>query len=448
MNGYGLVLAGGGARGSYEIGVWKALRELNIPIIAVTGTSVGALNGAMVVQNDFEIAHSMWSSLAVKDVLKFQREIDSISDIYKYPMDILPAIKTAISSGGLDTTPLSNLMYSLIDEDKVRNSPIDFGLVTFSLTDLKAVEIFKEDIPEGQLVDYLLASACFPSFKPIEIDNKRFIDGGIYNNVPISLVLEKGIRDIIVVDISNNGLPKNIDLKGLNIVHIEPSENLGGVLDFNSEQSRLNMELGYLDTLKAFGKVQGNSYYLIDLPDKYSNEFQINAFHLENIYSLLGIDYADEFVSVNKMIINKVYKAVGQYMMENILKEKGAKISLITAMAETTAIQFEIDRRQIYSLEELNKTILESRNEILNMGEFNEYIDKLLLAISNIKESDITGVITKMPMIINFLPVFLSNPELRGEDINRLRRVIAMTIPNISISSIYLYLLMDNINIA
>ena len=97
--------------------------------------------------------------------------------------------------------------------------------------------------------------------------------------------------------------------------------------------------------------------------------------------------------------INKVYKAVGQYMMENILKEKGAKISLITAMAETTAIQFEIDRRQIYSLEELNKTILESRNEILNMGEFNEYIDKLLLAISNIKESDITGVITKMPMI-------------------------------------------------
>ena len=186
MKGYGLVLAGGGARGSYEIGVWKALRELNIPIIAVTGTSVGALNGAMVVQGDFDTAYSMWSSLSVGDVIELQRDIKSISDLYKYPMEILSAIKNAITSGGLDITPLSNLLHNVIDEDRVRHSHIDFGLVTFSLTDLEAKEFFKEDIPKGSLIDYLLASACFPSFKPIEIDNKKFIDGGVYNNVPIS----------------------------------------------------------------------------------------------------------------------------------------------------------------------------------------------------------------------------------------------------------------------
>lgn len=59
MTAYGLVLGGGGAKGSYEIGVWKALKELEIPLIAVTGTSVGALNGAMIVQDDYDKAFEL-----------------------------------------------------------------------------------------------------------------------------------------------------------------------------------------------------------------------------------------------------------------------------------------------------------------------------------------------------------------------------------------------------
>ena len=51
-----LVLSGGGSRGGYEIGVWQALRELGVPIHIITRTSVGALNGAMVVQDDFDRA--------------------------------------------------------------------------------------------------------------------------------------------------------------------------------------------------------------------------------------------------------------------------------------------------------------------------------------------------------------------------------------------------------
>ncbi|HMM69555.1 MAG TPA: patatin-like phospholipase family protein, partial [Gudongella oleilytica] len=52
---YGLVLEGGGAKGSYHVGVYKALLEEGIPIGGVAGTSIGALNGAMIVQGDFEI---------------------------------------------------------------------------------------------------------------------------------------------------------------------------------------------------------------------------------------------------------------------------------------------------------------------------------------------------------------------------------------------------------
>ncbi len=65
----GLVLAGGGSRGAYQIGVWQALRELDFQIQAVAGTSVGALNAAMVAQDDFEGALALWERLTTGDVL-------------------------------------------------------------------------------------------------------------------------------------------------------------------------------------------------------------------------------------------------------------------------------------------------------------------------------------------------------------------------------------------
>jgi len=58
-----LVLGGGGSKGAYEIGVWQALNELGIQIDIVTGTSIGAVNGALVAQNDFEMANKSWHEI-------------------------------------------------------------------------------------------------------------------------------------------------------------------------------------------------------------------------------------------------------------------------------------------------------------------------------------------------------------------------------------------------
>jgi len=51
---YGIVLEGGGAKGAYQIGAWKALREAGIKVKGVAGTSVGALNGAFICMDDIE----------------------------------------------------------------------------------------------------------------------------------------------------------------------------------------------------------------------------------------------------------------------------------------------------------------------------------------------------------------------------------------------------------
>ena len=59
----GLVLDGGGAKGAYQIGVWKAMREFGLEryVTAVSGTSVGGLNAALFVQRDFDLAYHIWT---------------------------------------------------------------------------------------------------------------------------------------------------------------------------------------------------------------------------------------------------------------------------------------------------------------------------------------------------------------------------------------------------
>lgn len=71
---YGVVLEGGGARGAYQIGVYKALIEEGIEVGGIAGTSVGALNGAVLVQGDFEKAYELWYDISYSKVIKAEDE--------------------------------------------------------------------------------------------------------------------------------------------------------------------------------------------------------------------------------------------------------------------------------------------------------------------------------------------------------------------------------------
>ncbi len=78
---YGVVLQGGGTKGSYHIGVWKALRELGIEIGAVTGTSIGgALNGgAFIAQNMYDEALKVWENINSMTLLMQRKRSIQIS---------------------------------------------------------------------------------------------------------------------------------------------------------------------------------------------------------------------------------------------------------------------------------------------------------------------------------------------------------------------------------
>ena len=78
----GLVDAGGGTKGAYEVGVWKALKELNINITAIAGTSIGALNAALILQDDFEKMVDLYKTIEFDNIISMDKKIDKTKNIF------------------------------------------------------------------------------------------------------------------------------------------------------------------------------------------------------------------------------------------------------------------------------------------------------------------------------------------------------------------------------
>ena len=127
-----LVLAGGGAKGSYQVGVWQALQELGWTPDIITGASVGALNGCLFTMGKSKEAEDLWRRLEIHDVLE-------VPDSLK-PEELNNFFLDVVRSGGLNVEPLAETIDRLIDEDAVRRSPIRFGLVMTELGTMRRVQ--------------------------------------------------------------------------------------------------------------------------------------------------------------------------------------------------------------------------------------------------------------------------------------------------------------------
>ncbi len=306
---YGLVLAGGGAKGAYQVGVWKALKELNIEIGLVVGTSVGALNGALFVQNEYDEAIKLWLDLKMDSVLEADQElIAGINNIFsnglfKTNLAMYKRIYTHIKANrGFDISPLRNRIEELLDEETIRKSGIDFGFVTFSINKLKPLKLFINDIPKDEIKYYLLGSALVPGFAQDKNYPTKFIDGGIYDRFPISMAIDKGYKKIIAVETKQKKLKK---YKGVDITFIQPSEDLGSFLYFNKENSIRNLEMGYLDALKVYGKVFGIDYFFEDFKTESQIIKSISKLTTKQIKDMSG-----DVLSENNYSLKNVFEKV------------------------------------------------------------------------------------------------------------------------------------------
>lgn len=247
MEKYALVLGGGGARGAYEVGVWQALRELEIPVHIVTGTSVGALNGALVAQDTFDEAVKIWEDM----------ETHMVFDVKE---------NQGLRRFNTGTSGLEDVIRTNLNEKAIRESDIDFGLVTVELPDMKPHQLFTEDIPEGKLFDHILGSASFfPALTAADIDGSKFVDGGYNDVLPIDLAMKKKPDHIIAVYLDGAGILRKKSIenakKAVKTFHfIECEWALGKVLDFDVDNTKRIMRLGYLDAMKSFEKYDGSKF--------------------------------------------------------------------------------------------------------------------------------------------------------------------------------------------
>ena len=349
-----LVLSGGGSKGSYQIGVWKALRKLHIKFDIVTGTSVGALNGALVTQKSYHRAIQLWKKINLS-VLFGENVTNSTDDIKVMKM----YGKEFVKNGGMEAKELEKLIEKEINYKKFIKSNINYGLVTYNLTTRKPIQITKKEIPKDLIGDYLMASAsCYPAFKQKEIEGNKYIDGGFFDNLPINLAIQMGADEIIAVDLSAPGFNKK-PKKQVPTIRIKPNNKLTNFLNFYEEGAKRNIKLGYNDTLKKFNKLEGNKYTF-----KKGTLEKNKKKHLETFkYILETILNNEKSIETFQKLINYSKKSKTEMI---------DKISL--KIMERLAKDFDFDETVIYTEKKFNKLLkkklkTENKKEIMQLKE-------------------------------------------------------------------------------
>lgn len=358
---YGVVLEGGGAKGAYQIGVWAAMQECGVKIRGIAGVSVGALNGALIAMGDIQKAVKIWENLTYSKVMAVDDEqMDTLFHGKIRDMDLKELVKLwtkFIVDRGLDIAPLRALIEKAVDEEKIRNSPIELFLGTFSMDQFKQLEITAAQTEEGQLKDYLLASAYFPAFRNERLHGKKYMDGGVMNNVPVDMLIKRGYQNILVVRIFGLGLIKNVKLPdGVTVTEIAPRTELGNILDFHPEKSRKNMKIGYFDGLRCFRSLKGKIYYIDSDLGEEESMLRMLRCHKAVQMALLeyfGESYENADIYKRKFLENICPSLAGELKLEKDWTYQELYLSLLELCAKNLRIQ----KYRVYTEEELRDII-------------------------------------------------------------------------------------------
>lgn len=346
---YALALEGGGARGAYQIGAWKALVEAGIHISAVSGTSVGALNGALVAMGDVGRAEELWSNIRYSEVMDVDDE--QMGDLLRgdlHELDLRQVVERltgVIRNRGLDVTPLRNWIRQVADPAVIRASDKELYIVTYSLSDQKELELRAKDLEDDELHDMLLASAYLPAFRAERMEGKLYADGGVRDVLPLHVLIENGYTDIIAMRLYGFGVMRPVRIpEGTNVYTIAPREKLGGILEFEAEQSQRNIRLGYYDAKRFLYGLKGESFYI----DAQWDEEQARQF-LCGAVREAGLEQGETLRDVHEKRLPALAKRLG-------VKE-GGYVEMAAALLEEAAKRRELTPWRIYTEEEILRAV-------------------------------------------------------------------------------------------
>lgn len=306
MDGIGLVLAGGGGRGAYQIGVWKYLQEQGLDryVRGVSGTSVGGLNAALFAAGDYETAEKVWLNIS-PDKLLSPKKI-TFADVARWAAVIGVPIARVNGLFGLATSGLignvakalfdlqafRNSRYALSREglcelmdkglnfDALRNSQIPCYVTCLRIPDFKPERFDLRAYSTYDIRSILLATSAIPFvYDAVEFQKKLYIDGGVElaggDNIPIQPLYDMGLEYIFVLHLSGDETINKSKYPGAKIIEIVPQENLGGLfdgtLDFSPQGAQRRLDQGYKDAKRVMEPLKNQLCLAVQQERKLNN---------------------------------------------------------------------------------------------------------------------------------------------------------------------------------
>lgn len=393
-----IVLAGGGAKGSYQMGFWRAIRELGIDYQIVTGSSVGALNASLMASGKFDEAIDMWTSITTPDIINTSpTRLSQIIDTKA----LAASLKGLVGDVGenavnlkMDPFPLSALIDRLFSEETIRESGIEVGVMTTEYPILRSAPFILKDIPFGSLKDYLLASATvYPSMEPKVIGNKKYIDGGYSDLMPVNMALDMGAEDIIAVELNDSGIMVKYQTH-YPVRTIKPHFDLGPSMVFNPDTAKHNMILGYNDTMRSFGVYDGECYTF----SKGEKE------KFQSLYGNAIISKLTDIESIKQSEAESFYKTtlIKLFSDTRDLRPGKLRYDIAMASAEAAAEIYEVSPCPIYEHNKFNSVLLSAFSQYEKSGikaaealfENQKTLTGRLGALKNLDKKELTAFLT------------------------------------------------------
>lgn len=296
---YSLCLGGGGGKGAYQIGVFQALYEYGLykNIHAVSGASIGSLNGLLFIMGDPYTAEKCW------------KEINQLS-LFEYDSDLIFNGVPGFAS----VDYMIQLVNKYIDFNHFYQSGIDLYLGVTEVATPKQVGandrkrplyIKANKLPKNEIETLLSASSAMPHiYEAVSYQGMSLVDGGVTDNIPVKPLYDSGSRHIILVGLNPEAKKNLSDYPDAEFLEIYPSVHLGdtleGTLNFTKDAIHLRIKLGYRDAMRAL-KV----YFEAD--PAYIKRLSFEQEHdLQEIYSEIRKEKLEEKIQGNTERLNNI----------------------------------------------------------------------------------------------------------------------------------------------
>jgi NTE family protein len=296
----GLVLVGGGAKGAYQVGALKYLDEIGLNLHIIAGTSIGALNGAVLASNgtfsqSVQRLDQLWTDLGEAGILRpnaglmrplisygLQSTVPMFQEwmlSFLYEMGILEDTKSIFNPA-----PIENFLRQAVKPDLLRNGTelwiTAFPSLNIPYVDndllLAAIDFFRSRMgtkadwlcvqdcdDDDTLYNTILASAAIPlAFPKRQVNGKHYIDGALADNVPLEALSARGCTHAIVIHLENGLTWDRYNFPDQTIVEIRPEQFINksnafligegsALLDFSYERISELKRRGYADAKRC-----------------------------------------------------------------------------------------------------------------------------------------------------------------------------------------------------